>query len=105
MRSITPSELVELLNAGKAPRLLDVRDPWEYDLCRINGSVNIPMGELMGKLDSMQKNEAIVVICHHGMRSQQVVAYLDGLGFTDSMNLEGGIDAWSLDVDAEMPQY
>lgn len=105
MQTVSPGYLAQVLNSGPSHRLVDVRDQWEFELCRIAGSENIPMGELMGRLDSLGKEDPIVVICHHGMRSQQVAAYLDSLGYSNIMNLEGGVDAWSRVVDPEMPQY
>lgn len=105
MQIVSPAELEEMLRNGPEPRLIDVRDPWEYELCRIGGSKNIPMGEFMGQIDTLNKDDAVVVICHHGMRSGQVAAYLDSLGYTKVMNLEGGVDAWSRTVDPAMPQY
>lgn len=105
MQTVNPARLDEMLRSGQTPRLIDVRDPWEFEICRIAGSENIPMGELMGRLDALGRGDATVVICHHGVRSQQVAAYLDSLGFTHVMNLEGGVDAWSRQVDPEMPQY
>ncbi|OGT80007.1 MAG: sulfurtransferase [Gammaproteobacteria bacterium RIFCSPLOWO2_02_FULL_61_13] len=105
MQIVSPRVLEQVLNSGPAPRLVDVRDPWEFDLCRIAGSENIPMAELMGRLDALGKEDPIVVICHHGARSQQVAAYLDSLGYSNIMNLEGGVDAWSRVVDPEMPKY
>jgi len=105
MQTVSPGDLANELSSGQNHRLVDVRDPWEFDLCRISGSENIPMGEIMGRLDSLGKEDSIVVICHHGARSQQVAAYLDSLGYSNIMNLEGGVDAWSRVVDPEMPQY
>ena len=105
MQTVSPGELEQVLRRGQGLRLVDVREPWEFDLCRIAGSENIPMGELMGRLDSLGKEDPIVVICHHGTRSQQVAAYLDSLGYSNIMNLEGGVDAWSRIIDPEMPQY
>jgi rhodanese-related sulfurtransferase len=105
MQTVSPGDLAQVLSSGQGHRLVDVRDRWEFELCRIAGSENIPMAELMGQLDSLGKEDPIVVICHHGMRSQQVAAYLDSLGYSNIMNLEGGVDAWSRVVDPEMPQY
>ena len=105
MQIVSPRDLEQVLNSGPAPRLVDVRDPWEFNLCRIAGSENIPMTELMGRLDALGKEDPIVVICHHGARSQQVATYLDSLGYSNIMNLEGGVDAWSRVVDPEMPKY
>lgn len=105
MQNLSPTHLDEMLRSGQTPKLLDVRDPWEFALCHIDGAENIPMGELLGKLDALERERALVVICHHGTRSQQVAAYLESLGFTHIMNLEGGVDAWSRQVDPEMPLY
>ncbi len=105
MQTVSPGDLEQVLSHGQSLRLVDVRDPWEFDLCRIAGSENIPMGELMSRLDTLGKEDPIVVICHHGMRSLQVAAYLDSLGYSNIMNLEGGVDAWSRTIDPEMPQY
>ena len=105
MQSVSPGELEQVLATRPGLRLVDVRDPWEFDVCRIAGSENIPMGELMGRLDTLRKEDSIVVICHHGTRSLQVAAYLDSLGYSNIINLEGGVDAWSRVVDPEMPKY
>lgn len=105
MQIVSPRDLELALSSGPVPRLVDVRDPWEFDLCRIAGSENIPMAELMGRLDALGKEDPIVVICHHGTRSQQVAAYLESLGYSNIMNLEGGVDAWSRVVEPEMPKY
>lgn len=105
MGSVTPVELEALRGGETHLQLLDVREPWEFDLCHIDGSFNIPMDELMGRLDGMRKDETVVVICHHGARSRQVAAYLETLGFADIYNLAGGVDAWSREVDPDMPQY
>lgn len=106
MRSISPEELKELLDNGTgAPRLIDVRDKWEFSICRIAGSENIPMEELPARMGELDRDRETVFICHHGMRSQQVTSYLDGIGFSRTLNLEGGVDAWARDVDPDMPQY
>lgn len=106
MRSISPEELKELLDAGAgAPLLVDVREPWEFSICRIAGSENIPMQELAARMDKLDRGRETVFICHHGMRSQQVAGYLEGMGFPRTLNLDGGVDAWARNVDPGMPQY
>jgi rhodanese-related sulfurtransferase len=106
MQSVEPEQLREMLDAGDdVPFLLDVRDPWEFEMCRIPGSCNVPMGEVVARIDELDRDRATVVVCHHGMRSAQVAGYLESLGFQAIMNLEGGIDAWARNVDNEMPQY
>ena len=106
MRSISAGELRELLVRGTAaPRLIDVRDAWEFSICRIAGSENIPMEELPARIEELDRDRETVFICHHGMRSRQVADYLDGMGFSRTLNLDGGVDAWARDVDPDMPQY
>ena len=88
-----------------SPLLLDVREPWEFDICSIEGSVNIPMGQLPQRLQELPSDREIVVICHHGIRSQQVIHYLRQQTLDRLVNLDGGVDAWARSVDLEMPVY
>ena len=106
MRQITPRQLHDLIaNAAEAPQLLDVREPWEFDLARIAGSRLVPLGQLPMRLDELDPARETVVICHHGVRSMQAAFFLQAQGFRDVINLAGGIDAWSRDVDPETPMY
>jgi rhodanese-related sulfurtransferase len=103
-RSIMPSELKERLDAGHRPELLDVREPWEYELARIEGSRLIPMGELSEKVSELDPAAETVVICHHGTRSAYVTCALQEAGFGKVLNLEGGLDAYA-GVDGSVPRY
>ena len=105
MQSITPAELKTKLDAGEKPVLLDVREAWEYALCSIKGSVNISMSNVNQMLNELKPDDETIVICHHGMRSFQVGNYLEGNGFNQIANLEGGVDTWAKTVDADMAQY
>ena len=105
MQSITPEQLKLRLEQGEQPVLLDVRDSWEFEICRIDGSQNIPMSEVPQQMSSLNKEAETIVICHHGMRSFQVGSYLENLGHTRIINLDGGIDLWAKTVDHDMPQY
>ena len=107
MRQITAPELHRMLgaNAAEKPVLLDVREPWEWSLARIEGAKNIPMGQIPAAVDVLDRERPTVVICHHGVRSMQVVAFLQRLGFDRLHNLEGGIDAWSREVDSQVALY
>ncbi len=87
------------------PLLLDVRENWEYELCKIGGSTQIPMNTIPARIEELDDEAQIVCICHHGARSMQVAAFLDRNGFTNTFNLTGGIHAWALQVDATMPRY
>src|SRR5919106_2527631 len=97
--TISPRELKERLDAGDRPELLDVREPWEFELARIEGSKLIPMGELAERISELDPARETVVICHHGSRSAYVTRALQQAGFAKVLNLEGGLEAYS-DVDA-----
>lgn len=103
--TITPLELKQLLDKGERIALVDVREPWENSLARIEGSTLIPLGTLPQSLDKLDRAQAIVVYCHHGMRSADATGFLLQQGYPDVKNLVGGIDAWSVQVDASVPRY
>lgn len=103
-QNITPRQLKARLDAGDRPRLLDVREPWEFSLSRIEGSELMPLGELPRRSSELDPGGEIVVICHHGIRSAHVTRALDQAGFQNVLNLEGGLDAYS-DIDDSIPRY
>jgi rhodanese-related sulfurtransferase len=107
MNHLTAPELAAWLAdpARPQPMLLDVREPWEYQLCRIEGAVPMPMNTIPGQLDQIDRDAQIVCICHHGARSMQVAAFLERNGFGKTFNLTGGIHAWAVQVDSAMPKY
>lgn len=84
--------------------LLDVRQPEEYATARIEGAVLIPLNELPGRLAELPSGRPIVVMCHHGMRSAHAVHHLREAG-RDAVNLAGGIDSWSREIDPKIPLY
>jgi len=88
-----------------APLVVDVREPWEWELCRIDGSVSLPLGEIGQRLGELPRDRPLVLVCHHGGRSQHAATLLAGAGFTEVHNLRGGVEAWALDVDSTMKRY
>ena len=102
---ITPQELKDLLEKDLPPKVIDVRQDWEYEKCHIEGSILIPMDEIEDHIDQFDPDEGIVLVCHHGMRSAQVAQYLVQTGFTNIINLAGGLDAWAREIDPAMEQY
>ncbi len=104
MRELDADELRQHLEAN-SPFLLDVRQPWEYDVCRLENSTLIPMGQIPARVDELDKDRETVVICHHGIRSRQVARYLEQAGFSNVINLKGGVNAWAKTVDTEMATY
>lgn len=106
MRRFRAQELLDYLQRTVTnPLLLDVREPWEYDYCRIEGSELVPMGQISTAHGELDREREIVVICHHGIRSYRVAHFLEHVGFERVINLEGGIDAWAREVDPDIKLY
>ncbi len=103
--TITVRELKTRQDNGDAIFLLDVREPHEYSMCKIDGSVLIPLGELPNSMDKLDKNTEIVAYCHKGMRSADAVGFLVQQGFPNVKNLIGGIESWSIEIDNAVPRY
>jgi rhodanese-related sulfurtransferase len=101
---MSASELAAHLQQA-TPLLLDVREPWEFDICHIAGSSNLPMGQIAQRMDELPQSAEIIVICHHGVRSRQVIGFLQGQIDASLINLDGGVDAWAREVDRDMPLY
>jgi len=87
------------------PVLLDVREPWEFQTCHIDGALTMPMNTIPDKLSELDPKQPIVCICHHGMRSMQIAVFLEQNGFTHVSNLTGGVHAWAQQVDSTVPTY
>jgi len=107
MQQMTAPQLAEWLAdpARPQPLLLDVREPWEFQTCHIDGATPMPMHTVPARYMDMDRNAPVVCICHHGMRSMQVAAFLERNGFTQITNLTGGVHAWAQQVDPAMPTY
>ncbi len=107
MQQITATELAQwLADSGREPPvLLDVREPWEFDTCRIAGSLTMPMASVPARQEELDPERPVVCICHHGARSLQVALFLERAGFEHTINLAGGVHAWALQVDPTMPTY
>jgi len=98
-------ELRVVWDRNPALVVLDVREPHEAAIARIEGARLIPLGELPGRLGELDGRTEIVTLCHHGVRSLRALALLKGVGFAKVRSLQGGIDAWSVTVDPEVPRY
>ena len=103
--TITPKELKARIEKGEQLVLLDVREPWENSLAKLEGSVLVPLGTLPQSLSRLDRNAEIIAYCHHGMRSADATGFLLQQGFPNVKNLVGGIDAWSIQVDGSVPRY
>ena len=107
MQQISAPELARLLEepGGDAIQLLDVREDWEFELGHLPASTHVPMQRIPAEIGRLDPQRPLVCICHHGMRSMQVAMYLSHQGFNRVLNLAGGIDAWSREVDPSCPAY
>lgn len=107
MRQMTPTELADRLAAAgdDKPVLLDVREPWEFEICRIEGARSMPMRSVPARIEELDVDAETVVICHHGMRSEQVAMFLERQGFSNVINLSGGVAAWADSVEPGMARY
>lgn len=103
--SISPPQLAEKLKNGEKLNLIDVREPIEYEIARIESAKLLPLSRFREWIDALESEAETIVMCHHGIRSGQVCDYLARNGFEKVFNLEGGIDSWSTDVDEKIPRY
>lgn len=106
MRHMSATELnAYLAQSEPTPLLLDVREAWEYEICRLAGARLVPMRHIPVAMSELDRERETVVICHHGIRSRQVATFLEHHGFSNVINMEGGVAAWARDVDPDMPTY
>lgn len=101
---ITPTQLDAMLRGDDPPAVVDVREPWEAEICRIDGSQLIPMSSLPHRLQKIPRGQTIAVICHAGQRSYYAAAWLLAQGI-EAVSVAGGIDAWAVEVDPGMKRY
>ncbi len=104
MKETTVQELKEKKDRNDDFTLLDVREPHEYQISNIDGTL-IPLDDLPGRTDELEKNKEIVVMCRSGARSAQAVKFLENKGFENVSNLVGGVNAWAKEIDTSLPVY
>ena len=106
MRRLSAQEVHEhLKQANTRPLILDVREPWEHAVCHLEGAELVPMRQVPMALEQLEPERETIVVCHHGIRSLSVCRYLEQMGFSKLINLEGGVAAWARDVDPSMATY
>jgi adenylyltransferase/sulfurtransferase len=103
--TITAPELKEMADRGDEFLLVDVREPGEYDIVRIPGSVLIPKGDLPSRLAELPQDRPVIVYCKTGVRSAEALALLKGAGFASAKHVQGGVTAWAHQVDRSLPTY
>ena len=105
IEEIDALEAARRLASDSPPVLLDVREAEELAIVAMEGAVHIPMGEIPSRSIELDPDRPIICMCHHGMRSAQVAAFLADRGFENLANMTGGIDAWAAVVDTDLPRY
>jgi len=109
VEELTPTEFCERWPAGRSRAagviLLDVREAFELEIASVDGALHIPMQEIPARVAELGADRAVVVMCHSGGRSRRVAEFLAQQGFTEVFNLKGGIDAWSTEIDPQVPRY
>lgn len=105
IEDIDPATFDERRKKGELWQLLDVREAWELELAHVPDATHIPMAEIPARHAELDSGLPTAVICHSGVRSARVAAYLEQMGFETVVNVAGGIDAWSVDVDPSVPRY
>lgn len=103
--TISVRELKQKMDNGESVTLIDVREPFEYEIARIEGARLVPLGELESRIEELPRSGTLVLHCHSGGRSEHATQLLRERGFGNALNLEGGIDAWSIEVDPGVPRY
>jgi len=102
---ISPVEVKKRMDRGEKLVLVDVREPWEYELCRIEGAKLVPLGSLAANVNGLLGVDEVICYCHHGMRSLDAATWLRFQGIEKAKSLSGGIERWSTDVDPHVPRY
>ena len=106
MQEMSALEVSEYLQQTETkPFLLDVREPWEFDICRIEGAKLIPMRTVPGNIEQLDPQQETIVICHHGIRSRMVGKFLEQADFINIINLSGGMAQWYQQVDSSIATY
>jgi sulfur-carrier protein adenylyltransferase/sulfurtransferase len=105
VKGIAPLELKTRLDDGEDIMVIDVREDWELEMSKLEGVVHIPMSDIPDSVSQLPKDKPVVIICRTGSRSTNVVKWLETQGFSNMLNLDGGINRWADDVDETLMQY
>ncbi len=105
IQRLKPEAVRDILNSKQRMKLIDVREEWENRIAKINSSELMPLSNFIEASKRLNKDDNLIIYCHYGIRSAQVCFYLEKLGFNNLMNLEGGINAWSKQIDNSIPTY
>lgn len=102
---VTPATVAEQIANGEPVTIIDVREGWELEIVRLADALHIPLGQLPTRVGELDPGARYAMLCHHGGRSSQAMHFLRRQGFTDVVNIDGGIEAWSHEVDPSLARY
>jgi len=102
---IDPVSVKGMLERGEVSLFIDVREPWEHEISRVEGSTLIPLRQIPASLARFEGAKEVIVFCHHGTRSLNAVAWLRSQGIAGAKSMAGGIDRWAVEVDPNVPRY
>ena len=102
---LSPKELAALQSADESWQIVDVREPWEFEIVSLPQSIRMPLAQVPSRHTELDADKPVAVLCHSGGRSARAAAFLASLGFSRVANIAGGIDAWALEVDNSLPRY
>ena len=102
---MSPSEINNKLKSGEDLLIIDVRESFELEICKLEDALHIPMMKVPFQLKKIPQDKELIVMCHHGVRSLRIVNYLKAQGISNVFNMDGGIDRWAKEVDNKMNKY
>lgn len=102
---ITPAVLASLRGGAEGCAIVDVRDSWEVAICRLPGALHLPLDEIVDRAGALPRDRLLVIVCHAGVRSLIAARHLRECGFDRATSLRGGLDAWAIEIDPDMPRY
>ena len=105
IKRLSPIQVKNILESEAQIKLIDVRENWEFEIARLENAQLIPLGQFVDFSRQLNPEDKIVIYCHHGARSFNACNYLSENGFKEVINLEGGINAWSHEIDSSIPVY
>ena len=105
VQNLNPYEVKEILDSGEKVRLIDVREKWENEIARIEGCELLPLSKFTEEYSKLGRDEKLIIYCHHGRRSMNVCHFLVKQGYTNVINLRGGIALWGRTVDLKLAHY
>lgn len=105
VESLSPAEVKKILDSDKNVKLIDVREVWEHETAKIPNSELMPLSNFINEMKKLNPKDKHIIYCHHGNRSLRVCNYLSEQGFENLINLDGGIEAWSQEIDSSIPTY